>query len=137
MYCVGGFSLALRQTLVSATSSHPRKCSRLGVGARLTQLRSCLKEESTVDLRPIFGLVCVCYRVQVEKLGLTCAVRYIGIFLFFLSLSPLQSLGVVLYVMVCGALPFDGNNLQHLRAIVLAGRFRIPFYMTQGRADLV
>ncbi len=34
--------------------------------------------------------------------------------------------------MVCGALPFDGNNLQNLRARVLAGRFRIPFYMTQG-----
>ena len=46
--------------------------------------------------------------------------------------SPLQSLGVVLYVMVCGALPFDGNNLQHLRARVLAGRFRIPFYMSEG-----
>ena len=38
----------------------------------------------------------------------------------------------MLYVMVCGALPFDGSNLQHLRARVLAGRFRIPFYMSQG-----
>ena len=52
-----------------------------------------------------------------------------------LPLSPLfhqQSLGVVLYVMVVGALPFDGTNLQHLRARVLAGRFRIPFYMSEG-----
>ena len=39
---------------------------------------------------------------------------------------------MVLYVMVCGALPFDGTNLQHLRARVLAGRFRIPFYLSQG-----
>ena len=39
---------------------------------------------------------------------------------------------MVLYVMVCGALPFDGNNLQHLRARVLAGRFRIPYYMSTG-----
>lgn len=39
---------------------------------------------------------------------------------------------MVLYVMVCGALPFDGSNLQHLRARVLAGRFRIPYYMSQG-----
>ena len=56
------------------------------------------------------------------------------ILLYPLSLFPfpLQSLGVVLYVMVCGALPFDGNNLQHLRARVLAGRFRIPFYMSEG-----
>ena len=34
--------------------------------------------------------------------------------------------------MVCGALPFDGSNLQHLRNRVLAGRFRIPYYMSQG-----
>ena len=26
-----------------------------------------------------------------------------------------QSLGVVLYVLVCGALPFDGTTLQALR----------------------
>ena len=39
----------------------------------------------------------------------------------------------MLYVMVVGALPFDGTNLQHLRARVLAGRFRIPFYMSEGK----
>ena len=39
---------------------------------------------------------------------------------------------MVLYVMVCGALPFDGSNLQDLRARVLAGRFRTPFYMSDG-----
>ena len=35
--------------------------------------------------------------------------------------------------MVCGALPFDGTNLQNLRSRVLAGRFRIPYYMSSGR----
>ncbi|XP_069557087.1 serine/threonine-protein kinase SIK3 homolog isoform X3 [Brachyistius frenatus] len=40
------------------------------------------------------------------------------------------SLGVVLYVLVCGALPFDGSTLQHLRARVLSGKFRIPFFMS-------
>ncbi|KAG0429974.1 hypothetical protein HPB47_023112 [Ixodes persulcatus] len=40
------------------------------------------------------------------------------------------SLGVVLYVLVCGALPFDGCNLQVLRSRVLSGRFRIPFFMS-------
>jgi serine/threonine protein kinase len=43
-----------------------------------------------------------------------------------------QSLGVVLYVLVCGALPFDGSTLQSLRARVLAGKFRIPFFMSTG-----
>lgn len=44
----------------------------------------------------------------------------------------LQSLGVVLYVLVCGALPFDGSTLQNLRARVLSGKFRIPFFMSTG-----
>ena len=44
----------------------------------------------------------------------------------------MQSLGVVLYVLVCGALPFDGSSLQSLRDRVLAGRFRIPFFMSSG-----
>ena len=44
-----------------------------------------------------------------------------------------QSLGVVLYVLVCGALPFDGTNLQMLRDRVLQGRFRIPFFMSEGK----
>ena len=45
-----------------------------------------------------------------------------------------QSLGVVLYVLVCGALPFDGANLQCLRDRVLSGRFRIPFFMSSGQS---
>ena len=43
-----------------------------------------------------------------------------------------QSLGVVLYVLVCGAFPFDGSNLATLKDRVLAGRFRIPFWMSSG-----
>lgn len=47
-----------------------------------------------------------------------------------------QSLGVVLYVLVCGALPFDGPTLQILRDRVLSGRFRIPFFMSSGKLCL-
>ena len=42
------------------------------------------------------------------------------------------SLGVVLYVLVCGALPFDGTTLTKLRARVLSGKFKTPFYMSTG-----
>jgi len=52
-----------------------------------------------------------------------------------LLINPLdfyQSLGVVLYVLVCGALPFDGSTLQSLRDRVLSGRFRIPYFMSTG-----
>ena len=38
----------------------------------------------------------------------------------------------MLYVMVSGALPFDGANLQQLRNRVLLGRYRVPYYMSDG-----
>lgn len=38
----------------------------------------------------------------------------------------------MLYVLVCGALPFDGATLHDLRSMVVSGKFRIPFFMSQG-----
>ena len=49
-----------------------------------------------------------------------------------ISLFITQSLGVVLYVLVSGALPFDGHNLRTLRDNVSSGRFRVPYWMSTG-----
>lgn len=35
-------------------------------------------------------------------------------------------------MLVCGSLPFDGPTLQALRNVVIEGKFRIPYFMSQG-----
>ncbi|VDM37208.1 unnamed protein product [Toxocara canis] len=47
------------------------------------------------------------------------------------------SLGVVLYVLICGVLPFEGSSLPILRDRVLSGRFRVPYFMSNDCENLI
>lgn len=57
--------------------------------------------------------------------------QYVG------SEADLWSMGVLLYVMLCGCLPFDGNNTTFLYKKIQAGKYEVPDYLSNESADVI
>ncbi|XP_039702935.1 serine/threonine-protein kinase MARK2-like [Pteropus medius] len=47
------------------------------------------------------------------------------------------SLGVILFKMVCGRLPFVADDIWELGRNILRGRYRLPFFISANLADLI
>lgn len=73
--------------------------------------------------------------IKLNALNIFEISRLIELYLAKLYEGPgvdIWSLGVVLYVLVCGYLPFDAQVFNALRAQVINGAYKIPFFLSEG-----
>ena len=51
--------------------------------------------------------------------------------------SDLWSLGIVLYAMVVGTVPFKAKTMKELHKLILKGEFELPYFLSAEVADVI